>query len=245
MKGIILAGGTGSRLRPLTNVLNKHILPVGNYPMIYHPIFTLKNGGIKDIQIISGKEHLGTLVSQLGSGRDFGLDFSYKIQDEANGIAGAISLCKDFLKDEDIFAVILGDNIFGFNNTSSLSFNEMHNDKNKCHLFLNKITNNPNRFGVANIVNDKIISIIEKPKTFVSNYVVTGLYLYNKDIWGIIDNIKPSERGELEITDVNNWYINNDKCNFTLFTTFWSDAGTLESIKHATDLTKDIIYKGI
>lgn len=242
MRGAILAGGTGSRLRPLTNVLNKHILPVGNYPMIYHPIHTLKAGGVKELIIISGKEHIGTLISQLGSGKDFGMQFTYRVQDEPTGIAGALSLCKHFLSNSPWFPIILGDNIYEDNinfNTGLTNFNNTP----ICKLFIKKVQD-PNRFGVAKINKNIIEYIVEKPKEFVSDYAVTGLYMYDSNVWNIVDNLSPSLRGEFEITDINNWYIKNGKAIYEMINGFWSDAGTFDSIAVASQYASKVTYKG-
>lgn len=256
MRGIVLAGGTGTRLRPLTKILNKHILPVGRYPMIYHPLHALKTGGIFDVMIISGKEHMGTLISQLGSGADFGMNFTFKIQDKPDGIAGALKLCEDFIRtDKDTsFVVILGDNIFLENlDFGSLNVSSKFIIKTKtpintiptCKLFLKKVKD-PNRFGVVKFINnngDKVIKIIEKPKVFVSNYAVAGCYVYDFHIWNVLNNIKLSFRNEYEITDVNNWYVENGAVYYKFLKSEWFDAGTIDSLVVATNLCKDITYK--
>jgi glucose-1-phosphate thymidylyltransferase len=239
MRGVILAGGIGSRLKPLTNVLNKHLLHIARYPMIYHPIHTMKIGGINDLIIISGKEHIGTLISQLGSGKDFEMNFTYKVQDEPNGIAGALSLCEHFLSEEKFFPVILGDNIY----KDQFNFYKIIvNDVPKCRLFIKEV-DEPNRFGVAKINKQSIEYIIEKPTDFVSNYAVTGLYMYDKAIWNIIHDLKPSKRNELEITDINNWYIKNGTAFYEIVNGFWSDAGTFESIAVASQHMSKVTYE--
>ena len=201
MKGVILAGGTGSRLFPITKVTNKHLLPIYNKPMIFYPLQTLIGMGIKDILIVSGTEHCGHILQLLGSGKDFGVSISYKVQDEAGGIAQALGLTEGFVGGESV-AVILGDNIF------EDKF-DVSDFRTGARLFIKEV-NDPHRFGVPTIVNGKIIWILEKPKNPPSNYAVTGLYVYDKDVFTIIKKLKPSLRGELEITDVNNVYIKKD-----------------------------------
>jgi len=259
MKGVVLAGGTGSRLMPLTKVISKHILPVGRYPMIYHPLYSLKNGGVSEVIIISGKEHMGTLISQLGSGSNFGMNFTYRIQDTANGIAGALKLCEDFVKNDKSshFAAILGDNIYedkldfgGFDIGDDFVYSSKEKmNENKipiCKLFLKKV-HDPNRFGVVKLKNEygnKVVKIIEKPKTYVSNLAVTGCYIYDSNVWNILDSLKISERDEFEITDVNNWYVENGIVLYKYLKGDWVDAGTHESIIKATQQCKDLIYPG-
>ena len=232
MKGIILAGGSGSRLYPLTKVTNKHLLPVYDKPMIYYPLQTLIDAGISDILIVSGRGHAGHFLELLGSGNEFGVRLTYEIQEEAGGIAQALHLAEDFAKGDDI-AVILGDNIFegGFKK-------EFDNFEDGAKIFLKEVPD-ANRFGVAEIEGDKVISIEEKPNTPKSNYVVTGLYLYDNTVFEIISTLKPSDRGELEITDVNNSYIKNSKMVFSVIEGFWSDAGTFESLFRASELVKN------
>jgi len=232
MKGIILAGGSGSRLYPLTKVTNKHLLPVYDRPMIYYPLQTLIDAGISDILIVSGRGHAGHFLELLGSGNEFGVRLTYEIQEEAGGIAQALQLAEDFAKGDDI-AVILGDNIFegGFKK-------EFDNFEDGAKIFLKEVPD-ANRFGVAEIEGDKVISIEEKPNTPKSNYVVTGLYLYDNTVFEIISTLKPSDRGELEITDVNNSYIKNSKMVFSVIEGFWSDAGTFESLFRASELMKN------
>lgn len=233
-KGIILAGGHGTRLAPCTKVINKHLLPVYDRPMIYYPIETLVKAGIKDIMIITGNEHAGDFIELLGDGRDFGANFTYRTQYGAGGIAEALSLAKDFTNKEP-FVVILGDNIFLDN------FNEVIKDYEINHhhavIFLKKVKN-PERFGVASVKDGYIKKIVEKPAIPESDKVVTGLYLYNASIWNIIKLLKPSNRGELEITDVNNWYIKNGGLKFKEVEGFWSDAGTWESLHHTSIIIK-------
>ena len=232
MKGIILAGGSGSRLYPLTKVTNKHLLPVYDKPMIYYPLQTLIDAGISDILIVSGRGHAGHFLELLGSGNEFGVRLTYEIQEEAGGIAQALHLAEDFAQGDDI-AVILGDNIFegGFKK-------EFDNFEDGAKIFLKEVPD-ANRFGVAEIEGDKVISIEEKPNTPKSNYVVTGLYLYDNTVFEIISTLKPSDRGELEITDVNNSYIKNSKMVFSVIEGFWSDAGTFESLFRASELVKN------
>ena len=232
VKGVILAGGTGSRLYPCTKVTNKHLLPVYNKPMIYYPLKTLINAGIKEILIVSGVEHAGDFLKLLGSGKEFGVRLTYEIQDEAAGIAKALSLAEDFI-DTDKLIAILGDNIF--ENDIKIHVTDFLSSFDSAKIFLKKIPD-ANRFGVAEIKNGRIVDIEEKPKRPSSNYAVTGLYMYNKRVFNIIKNLKPSKRGEYEITDVNNNYIKKGQMSYAILKGFWSDAGTFDSLLRASEL---------
>lgn len=231
MKGIILAGGSGSRLDPLTRVTNKHLLPVYNKPMIYYPLYTLINAGIKEIMIISGKGHAGHFLELLGSGEEFGIELSYAVQEKSGGIAQALMHAKRFTKNGNM-AVILGDNIF----EDKFNFDDF---KKGAMIFLKEVPD-AQRFGVAKIENGELTGIEEKPNTPLSNLAVTGLYLFDSDVFGIISTLKPSNRGELEITDVNNKYISNNEMSFSLVKGNWSDAGTFESLYKASKLVRNI-----
>lgn len=233
MKGIILAGGSGSRLYPLTKVTNKHLLPIYNRPMIYYPLYTLIEAGIDEIMIVSGKGHAGHFLELLGSGSEFGVRLTYEIQDEAGGIAQALGLAKKWSKSENV-AVILGDNIFEDSMKKVVEAYESG-----AMIFLKEV-HNANRFGVAEIFGDKILGIEEKPDIPKSNFAVTGMYLYDSEVFDIIKTLKPSSRGEIEITDVNNSYIENGKMRYSILKGFWSDAGTFNSLLHASNLIHNL-----
>jgi len=237
MKGIILAGGTGSRLRPLTRVTNKHLLPMGRYPMIFYPIYRLKQAGIREILIVTGREHMGDVIELLGSGRDYSVEFTYKVQDEAGGIAEALGLARNFVGN-DRCVVILGDNIFEDDITLYIKDFELQSEGAK---ILIKEVPDPERFGVPELKDGKIISIEEKPKNPKSKYAVTGIYMYDSEVFEIIKTLKPSARGELEITDVNNTYLKNGLLTYDILKGWWTDAGTPESLLRANELAKDII----
>lgn len=230
MKGIILAGGTGSRLYPLTKVTNKHLLPVGDKPMIFHPIEKLTQVGIEEILIVTGTDHMGDVVNLLGSGKDFGCRFTYKVQDEAGGIAQALGLAENFAGNEPM-VVILGDNIF----EQSLEKAVKNYDDKGAQILIQEV-HDPERYGVAELENDQVISIQEKPKNPTSNYAVTGVYFYDSTVFECIRTLKPSGRGELEITDVNNFYIQKGQMTSSVLEGWWTDAGTLESYRHANKL---------
>ncbi len=230
MKGIILAGGTGSRLYPLTKVTNKHLLPVGDKPMIYYPIEKLTEAGISEILIVTGTEHMGDVVNLLGSGRDFGCRFTYKVQDEAGGIAQALGLAENFVGN-DSMAVILGDNIF--ESDLKKAANEFNGSG--AQIMIKQVPD-PDRFGVVELDGDKIVGIEEKPDQPKSEYAVTGIYMYDSNVFEFIKTLKPSGRGELEITDVNNHYIRQGKMKYSILEGWWTDAGTPESYKTANDL---------
>lgn len=232
MKGVILAGGTGSRLYPLTKVTNKHLLPVYDKPMIYYPMETLINAGIKDIMIVSGRGHAGHFLELLGSGVDHGVHFTYEIQEKAGGIAQALSLAEDFV-DGDSVTVILGDNIFQDNIEK-----DVVNFNGGAKIFLKEVSD-AHRFGVAELKGEKVIGIEEKPKVPRSNFAVTGLYIYGSDVFDAIKTLKPSGRGELEITDVNNYYISKGAMEYGVLEGFWSDAGTFESLLRAGMLVQE------
>lgn len=230
MKGIVLAGGTGSRLYPLTKVTNKHLLPIGKKPMIYYPIEKLIGAGIEEILIVTGTEHMGDVVNLLGSGKEFGCRFTYKVQDEAGGIAQALGLAENFTG-SDPMTVILGDNIF----ESDLKEAVENYPGSGAQILIKKVED-PERFGVAEMEGDRVIGIEEKPKVAKSNYAVTGIYMFDSDVYGLIKNLKPSGRGELEITDVNNHYISEGKMKYSILNGWWTDAGTPESYVVANNL---------
>ena len=231
MKGVILAGGTGSRMYPLTKVTNKHLLPVYDKPMIFYPLQTLVNAGIREIMIVSGRGHAGHFLELLGSGIEFGVQLTYEIQEKAGGIAEALGLAESWA-DEDPVAVILGDNIFQDSiQSDATSFQK------GAKIFLKEVPD-AQRFGVAEINGDRVISIEEKPKKPKSRYAVTGLYLYDSDVFSVIRTLKPSGRGELEITDVNNAYIERGEMQFSFLKGFWSDAGTFDSLLRASLLVQ-------
>ncbi|MFH1347436.1 MAG: sugar phosphate nucleotidyltransferase [Candidatus Margulisiibacteriota bacterium] len=241
MKGVILAGGTGSRLFPLTKVTNKHLLPVGRKPMIYHPIEKLTEAGIEEILIVTGVEHMGDVVGLLGSGKDFacppkpggrrrGCRFTYKVQDEAGGIAQALFLARTFVG-QDSMAVILGDNIFG---DDLKPFADSFNKQKKGARVLVKEVSDPQRFGVVELKDGKITSIEEKPEKPKSNFVITGIYFYDHEVFDIISGLKPSARGEFEISDVNRAYLQKGRLAYDILSGWWTDAGTFESIERAT-----------
>lgn len=222
MKGIILAGGTGSRLFPLTKVTNKHLLPVGKYPMIFHPVYKLKQAGLTDILIITGKEHMGDVVNLLGSGSDMGVSFTYRVQDEAGGIAQALGLAEQFVGDDQI-VVILGDNVFADN--ISIYVDRFREQKYGAKILIQMVSD-PQRFGVPELKGDNIISIEEKPQHPKSSYAVTGIYMFDHNVFDIIRTLRPSDRGELEITDVNNAYIKRGALTYDILKGWWTDAGT-------------------
>jgi len=239
MKGIILAGGLGTRLYPLTHVTNKHLLPIYDQPMVYYPIQTLLRAGIKDIIIVVGGPHAGHFISVLKNGKDLGihhLEFAFQEAVQKNGkkieggIAHALSLCEDFAGSEPV-TVILGDNT-----TDSDIASSVKNFSDGAMVFLKKV-HDPERFGVPVFDKDKrkIISIEEKPKDPKSSFAVIGIYIYDNHVFDCIRQIKPSERGELEITDVNNWYLKNSKLSWVELTEFWTDAGTFDSLFKANE----------
>jgi glucose-1-phosphate thymidylyltransferase len=232
LKGVILAGGTGSRLMPLTKVTNKHLLPVGQKPMIYYPIQKLTSIGIEQILIVTGVEYMGDVVNMLGSGKDFGCQFTYKVQDEEGGIAQALGLAEGFSQNGHL-AIILGDNIFQANLKSYAS--KFLSQKSGARILLKEVPD-PHRFGVAQVSDTKVIRIDEKPKKPKSNYAVTGLYFYDNNVFDIIRTLKPSARGELEITDVNNAYIAKGQLEYDIIEGWWSDAGTFESLSRVNEL---------
>jgi glucose-1-phosphate thymidylyltransferase len=231
MKGIILAGGTGSRLYPLTKVTNKHLLPVYDKPMIYYPLSTLIKAGISEIMIVSGRGHAGHFLELLGSGAEFGVRLTYEIQESAGGIAQALGLAEGWADDEEI-AVILGDNIFQDDVRA-----EVASFSSGAKIFLKEVPD-AYRFGVAELADNRVVSIEEKPKNPRTNYAVTGLYLYDPEVFSIIKTLKPSGRGELEITDVNNAYIRKGQMQYAILKGYWSDAGTFESLLRASLLVQ-------
>lgn len=233
MKGIILAGGLGSRLLPLTKVTNKHLLPVYHKPMIYYPIETLVRGGIRDILLVTGGNSAGDFLKLLGNGRSFGLThIHYTYQEGEGGIADALSLAKDFAEDDKI-AVILGDNILQDNIAPYIQ--RFEKQVSGARIFLKKVPD-PERFGVATLRQGKITRIIEKPKRPESSYAVAGLYMYDSEIFKIIRTLKPSRRGELEISDVNTRYLQKGNLEYDILKGYWTDAGTFESLYRANCL---------
>lgn len=232
IKGVVLAGGTGSRLFPLTKVTNKHLLPVGQAPMIWHPVWKLKQAGIDEILIVTGTEHMGDVVGCLGSGKDFDCRFTYKVQDEAGGIAQALGLAENFAGGEAL-CVILGDNIF---QDGLESHAEAFRAQAAGARILLKPVEDPQRFGVAEVQGDKVLGIVEKPQAPKSHLAVTGIYFYDGAVFEIIRTLEPSRRGELEITDVNNEYIRRGQLTFGTLQGWWSDAGTFPSLNHANAL---------
>ena len=234
LRGVVLAGGTGSRLYPLTKVTNKHLLPVGREPMIFHPVKKLVEAGIKEILIVTGTEHMGDVVGLLGSGKDYGCEFTYRVQDEAGGIAQALGLAQRFGRGGRL-AVILGDNIF---ESSIAPFAEAYRRQARGAKVLLQEVHDPGRYGVAVTDGTRVLRIVEKPKDPPSNLAVTGIYFYDPAVYEIISELKPSARGELEITDVNNAYIARGDLTFDVLPGWWTDAGTFESLKHASELVE-------
>src|SRR5262249_25039896 len=224
LRGIVLAGGKGTRLGELTKVTNKHLLPVGPLPMVYYPLKKLIGGGIRDIMLVSGTEHMGDFVELLGSGREHQCSLTYRVQDEAGGIAQALGLAALFSQGERC-AAILGDNIF-YDPLGPLL--AAANRAPQCAWVALKQVHDPGRYGVAELKGERIIGIEEKPQRPKSDCAVAGIYVYPPDVFEVIRTLKPSRRGELEITDVNKYYLEQGRLGYTVLQGYWTDAGTLE-----------------
>jgi len=233
MKGVVLAGGLGSRLFPLTKITNKHLLPVYDKPMIYYPIETLINAGIKDIMIVTGGNYAGHFLQLLGNGRNFGLeDLNYTYQQGEGGIADALSLVEHFADDEPV-CVVLGDNIIEGNIRKAAE--DYRRQGHGAKILLKKV-HDPQRFGVPEIDGERVVQIEEKPKNPKSDYAVIGIYFFDNTVFDVIKTLKPSDRGELEITDVNNHFINEGTMTWNELEGWWTDAGTFESLLYASNL---------
>ena len=233
MKGIVLAGGLGKRLYPLTRVSNKHLLPVYNKPMVYYPIQTLVDAGITDILVVTGGTHAGEFLRLLGNGKEFGLKhINYTYQEGEGGIAEALKLAEHFSGGDKI-VVILGDNIIEKDIKQAVK--DFKKQAKGAKILLKKV-DDPERFGVAELKGNKIISIEEKPKKPKSEYAVTGIYMYDSEVFEIIKTLKPSGRGELEITDVNNAYLKRGELEYSMLDGWWTDSGTFESLLNANML---------
>ena len=236
MKGIILAGGTGTRLGVLTKVVNKHLLPIYDRPMIMFPLQTLISMGIESIMVVTDRGRTGDFMNLLGSGRDYGVRFTFGLQDKAAGIADAISVARDFAN-EDPITVILGDNIF-------LDLNKQLQYKtNFAKIFLKRVSD-PERFGVAHLEKGEVVDILEKPKTFISDLAVTGLYQYPPDVFDLIDSLSPSERNELEVTELNKLFLRQRRLQYEIVETEWIDAGTVESLFEAQTKVRSYLLNG-
>lgn len=233
MRGIILSGGSGTRLRPLTKITSKQLLPIYDRPMIYYPLNTLIKAGVKEIMIIVAPERAGDYLNLLGSGKDFGVKFTYEIQDKPEGLAQAFIIAENFIDNENV-VMILGDNIFEDDFSEDIK-----NFKSGAKIFAKEVPD-PERFGVVKLSADgKAEEIIEKPLDFISNLAVTGLYVFDSRVVEIAKNMKPSDRGELEITDVNNWYLKKGELEVARVNGEWLDAGTFESLFRAQVLAKE------
>jgi glucose-1-phosphate thymidylyltransferase len=235
LRGIILAGGKGTRLGELTRVTNKHLLPVGPFPMVYHPLKKMVGAGIRDILLVSGTEHMGDFVELLGSGREHGCNLTYRVQDESGGIAQALGLAELYCHGVRSL-VILGDNIFLDPLTSLLA--AANAAPTFAWVALRQVPD-PGRYGVAELRDNRILGIEEKPKRPKSDYAVAGIYVYPPDVFDVVRTLKPSARGELEITDVNRHYLEAGKLGYTVLSGYWTDAGTLESLAVANQLVRE------
>ena len=236
MKGVILAGGLGSRLHPLTKITNKHLLPVHKQPMIYYPIKTLINAGIEDIMIVTGGNSAGDFLRLLGNGKDFGLKhLNYTYQEGEGGIADALSLVQHFADDQPV-CVVLGDNIIEKNIRSAAD--EYRKQGSGAKIMLKKV-HDPQRFGVPELAGERVIRIEEKPKDPKSDFAVIGIYFYDATVFEVIKTLVPSARGELEITDVNNHYIDRGEMTWDELEGWWTDAGTFDSLLRASNLVAE------
>jgi glucose-1-phosphate thymidylyltransferase len=234
IRGIVLAGGKGTRLGELTKVTNKHLLPVGPLPMVYYPLKKIVGAGVRDVLLVSGTEHMGDFVELLGSGKDHRCALTYRVQDEAGGIAQALGLAETYCAGNRCL-VILGDNIFQAPVRPILDAADKHPAWAWVGL---KQVHDPGRFGVAELQGNRVVGIEEKPKHPKSDYAVIGVYVYPADVFEVIRTLKPSGRGELEITDVNNHYLQQGRMGFSILDGYWSDAGTLDSLAHANELVR-------
>ena len=240
MKGVILAGGLGKRLEPLTRITNKHLLPVYNKPMIYYPLQSLVDAGIKDIMIVTGGNNAGDFLRLLGNGKEFGLKhINYTYQRGEGGIADALSLARHFVGKHKV-VVILGDNVI---EKPIKKYVQRFSKQQSGARILIKQVPDPERFGVVQLDGDKIVSISEKPKKPKSNYIVTGIYMYDSQVFDIIRTLKPSRRGELEITDVNNAYLKKGQLYYDILDGFWTDCGLPETLYRATTLVRSKLSK--
>ena len=237
MKGIILAGGTGSRLRPLTKVTNKHLLPIYDKPMIYYPIETLKKAGIKDILIITGDSHAGDIFGLLGSGKDFGVNFTYRVQARAGGIPHAIALAEGFVG-SDKFVSINGDNLIFESIKEPVEEFEKGNEEARIVLY-ETTTEEARKAGVAKLDGNEVVEVIEKPENPPTNWVAIGVYMYTPDVFKVIRELKPSSRGELEITDVHNHYIKKKSLKASKLKDKWLDAGSFEELFRANRILRE------
>ncbi|MGG1515662.1 sugar phosphate nucleotidyltransferase [Paenibacillus oryzisoli] len=235
MKGVVLAGGTGSRLRPLTHIINKHLLPVGDMPMIQHALEKLAEAGIEDVLVITGKQSAGLYLDYLGGGDALGIKLTYKIQEKAGGISEALALAEDFIRPGEKFVVILGDNLF--KDSLVQMIDAFHQQEEGAMVILKEVPD-PSRYGVATMKDGRIERIEEKPAQPQTRYAVTGIYLYDASVFDIIKTQSPSARGEMEITDVNNVYASSGKLSHRFFTNWWIDAGTHESLFQANLLVR-------
>lgn len=236
MKGVILAGGLGSRLHPLTKITNKHLLPVYDQPMIYYPVRTLINAGIEDIMIVTGGNSAGDFLKLLGNGKDFGLKhLNYTYQEGEGGIADALSLVEHFADDESI-CVVLGDNLIERNILESAN---QYREQGKGAKILLKRVHDPQRFGVPELYGERVVRIEEKPVDPKSDLAVIGIYFYDSTVFEVIKTLVPSDRGELEITDVNNHYIERNEMTWNELDGWWTDAGTFSSLLHASNLVAE------
>jgi len=236
LKGVVLAGGLGTRLRPLTSVTNKHLLPVYDQPMIYYPLQTLVNAGITDIMVVTGGNSAGEFLRLLGNGKAFGLKhLNYTYQEGEGGIAQALSLVEHFCSGESV-CVVLGDNIIEGNIRAAVA--DYHRQGGGAKIILKKVPD-PQRFGVPRLEGKRVVRIDEKPAKPQSDYAVIGIYMYDETVYDIIRDLKPSGRGELEITDVNNAYIERDAMTWDELEGWWTDAGTFESLLRASNLVAE------
>ncbi len=235
MKGVILAGGKGTRLMPLTKVTNKHLLPIYNEPMIYYPIRTLVAAGISDVLIVVGGESIGDFLRLLGSGSEFGINLTYRVQEGVGGIPAALALACEFAGNDSIM-VVLGDNVM----EDSLKAEVENFDNGKvCSMIFLKEVHDPQRYGVAEIKAGKVVALYEKPDVPPSNLCVSGVYMFDSAVFGIIKNLKPSKRGETEIVDVLNSYLKDGKMSWRMLKGYWTDAGTLESWFEANSIVRE------
>lgn len=236
MRGVLLAGGTGARLRPLTNVTNKHLLPVYKKPMIFYPLQTLIDAGIKDILIVTGGEHVGDFFRLLGSGKNWGARFSYEIQEGNAGTGAALLLAEDFVRDEE-FMVILGDNVVTEDVSRFVKSFKKEKERFKAKILIAKVPD-PQNYGVVTFKGKKISGIIEKPKDPRSPYVNTGLWMFLPDVFGHLKQLKKSPRGEYEITDVLAYYVKQGLLTYSVLRSAWTDAGSFDSLYRATVLMR-------